>query len=58
MRDWSVALDQWIWVATDGTMPPEAALQWRELVEVAPGVVRWQAHSRPETRIIQRAEGA
>jgi hypothetical protein len=41
MRDWSVALDQWIWVATDGTMPPQAALEWRELVETAPGVKRW-----------------
>jgi hypothetical protein len=57
MRDWSVPLGEWIWTCVGGTMPPEAALQWRELVEVAPGVVRWQPHSRPEMRIIQRAEG-
>jgi hypothetical protein len=43
MRDWSVALGEWIWVATDGTMPPQAALQWRELVETAPGVKQLQA---------------
>jgi hypothetical protein len=43
MRDWSPNLGDWIWVATDGTRPPQAALQWRELVETTPGAKRWQA---------------
>jgi hypothetical protein len=40
MRDWSVKLGEWVWVATDGTMPPQPALLWRELVETAPGAKR------------------
>lgn len=56
-RDWSIALNDWVWTCVDGTMPPDAALLWKELVEVAPGVVRWQPHSKPESRIINRAEG-
>jgi hypothetical protein len=56
-RDWSVPLGGWIWTCVDGKMPPGAALQWKELVEVAPGVKKWQPHSSPEMRIIRRAEG-
>jgi hypothetical protein len=56
MRDYSWTLG-WIWVCVPGsTPPPEAALQWKELVVVAPGVVEWQPHSRPEERVIHRAE--
>ncbi len=54
MRDYSIPLEDWIWTCVDGTMPPDAALLWKQLVVVEPGVVRWEAHSQLETRIIQR----
>jgi hypothetical protein len=38
MRDWSIELNEWIWVAVDGTPPPQAALKSMELVETEPGV--------------------
>jgi hypothetical protein len=55
MRDYSVPLGDWIWVATDGQMPPQAALLWKQLIVVGPGVVEWQPHSKPEATIIERA---
>jgi hypothetical protein len=48
VRDYSVPLGDWIWVATDGTMPPQAALQWAELVETAPGIKEWKSLQRGE----------
>jgi uncharacterized protein YebE (UPF0316 family) len=54
-RDYSWTLG-WIWVCVPGSeVPPEAALQWKKLVKVGPGVVEWQAHSKPEDRVIRRA---
>jgi hypothetical protein len=57
MRDYSWTLG-WIWVCVPGSAPPrQPALLWKELVVVAPGVVKWACHSQPEERVIRRAEG-
>jgi hypothetical protein len=54
-RDYSWTLG-WLWVCVPGTSPPpEAALQWMQLVETAPGIKRWQPHSKPEARVIRRS---
>jgi hypothetical protein len=56
MRDYSWTLG-WIWVCVPGSaVPPEAALQWMQLVETSPGIKRWQPHSKAEAQVIERAK--
>jgi hypothetical protein len=53
MRDWSPALDSWLWVCVPSAAPPrQPALQWAELTSPAPGVKVWRKTTRPEQRVI------